>query len=823
MSLVFVPITTDNDGSRLKSRLAAIGAALIILALTGVLENFSRQVHQADVRAAVNVEAESLSRNLIDTVARETSAVNALAAFVAVDLDDSTHLDDEFALYAEALQEQGSTIRSIQLAPDSILRFVYPIEGNEAAVGLDLLADPDRRALLEPAIVSGETVIQGPVELVQGGLGLIARSPVYRPDGTFWGFTAVVLDWPGVVALTEFESESDMVLAGARLPGTDQMIAGDAAAFEGDPLLRQVQVGATATVWELGVRPLAGWPTATDTSWALWAGGFLAAGLAGWLAFNLVQRPILLAQERARALRELVLAEARYQVTFEHAGVGLLIVDSAGRVVSANPSLAAIAGFEDAEELVGWEALDLVGAEDRSRFEGRVDMLAKGERMIEEEIRISAEGLPRWCRVRFTMIADEATNEQLFIGIVEDVTDRRIAEHSLAQSEIRFRQLFELAPIAIQREDYTGAVERMEELRASGVTDLRSHLAEQPSGLTELLARVKIIDANPAADALQSHLGSQAGQKTLLDRYTKEAEDTFVDTLVAIWEGRVSAGVVVHTRGADGLSRHLDLRWQAPDLDGRPDYSGVILTIADVTELKEIGRKLQELLKSKDRFVASVAHELRTPLTAVVGFAQELNSEAVSYSPAEKKEFQELIAFHSADLSYIIEDLLVWARGDIDEVSVSAERFDLGGGVRSSLNLVPGSGLTVREPDGRVEAIGDPARLRQIVRNLATNAVRYGGSEVEVEVRRSAGSAIVEVSDNGPEIPPDRANVIFEPYERAETRPAKPGSIGLGLTVSRALARLQGGDVVFFRAGDRNVFRVTLPAADAENPAALVP
>ncbi len=816
---MFVPITTEDHGFRLKTRLAAIGAALIILALTGVLDGFSRQVHEADVRAAVSVEAESLARNLIDTVARETSAVDALVAFVAVSAPDGTHTEDEFPRFAEALQEQGSTIRSIQLAPDSILRFVHPLEGNEAAVGLDLMADPDRRALLEPVILSGETVIQGPVELVQGGLGLIVRSPVYNPDGTFWGFTAVVLDWPAVVALTEFEAASDMVLAGARLPGSDEMIAGDPEAFDGDPLLRNVQVGATDTTWELAVRPIGGWPTSARTTLPLWLGGLLAAGMTGWVTFNLLRRPELLARERGRALRDLALAEARHQVTFEHAGVGIVIIDSAGRVVTANPSLAEIAGLGDPQQLTGRAALELVHPDERADFEARVETLGQGERVVEEEIRINSKGVQRWCRVRFTMIADEASGEQLYIGIVEDITDRRIAEQALAQSEIRFRQLFELAPIAIQREDYSEAVQRMEELRAEGVTDLRSHLTADPRNLTDLLSKVRIIDANPAADALQSHLGTETGEMTLMDRYTEEAADTFVDTLTAIWERRSSAGMVVRTRAADGSPRHLDLRWQAPDFDGRPDYSGVILTIADVTELKEIGHKLQELIASKDRFVASVAHELRTPLTAVVGFAQELNSDSVNYSPEERREFQELIAFHSSDLSHIIEDLLVWARGDIDEVKVTAERFDLGRGVRHSLHLVPGKGLVVDEPDGRVDAIGDPARVRQIVRNLATNAVRYGGADVEVSVRRSDGYAIIEVSDDGLEIPADRASRIFEPYERADSRPTKPGSIGLGLTVSRALARLQGGDVVFFRAEERNVFRVTLPAADADHPA----
>jgi two-component system osmolarity sensor histidine kinase EnvZ len=197
----------------------------------------------------------------------------------------------------------------------------------------------------------------------------------------------------------------------------------------------------------------------------------------------------------------------------------------------------------------------------------------------------------------------------------------------------------------------------------------------------------------------------------------------------------------------------------------------------------------------------------------VVGFAQELKDELHLYGESEKEEFRELIAFHSAELSHVIEDLLVWARGDVGEVRVYPERIDLADAVRRSVKATPGLELEITEPEGKVEALADPARLRQIVRNLTTNAMRYGGSKVSVQVRRVDGEACLEVMDNGPRMDSADMNRIFEPYTRSDAVTAAPGSIGLGLTVSRSLARLQDGDVVCVREGDNNVFRVTLPLA----------
>jgi sensor domain CHASE-containing protein len=142
---------------------------VVIISVTTVTDTFARDAHLSDIRSEITAEADALAGNISDVIARETAAVETLAAFVEITRDNPTRMAADFPTFANALIDAGETIRSVQLAPDSIIRLVAPLEGNEAAVDLDLLADPDRRALLEPAIRDGTTVIQGPVELVQGG------------------------------------------------------------------------------------------------------------------------------------------------------------------------------------------------------------------------------------------------------------------------------------------------------------------------------------------------------------------------------------------------------------------------------------------------------------------------------------------------------------------------------------------------------------------------------------------------------------------------------------------------------------------------------
>lgn len=106
-------------------------------------------------------------------------------------------------------------------------------------------------------------------------------------------------------------------------------------------------------------------------------------------------------------------------------------------------------------------------------------------------------------------------------------------------------------------------------------------------------------------------------------------------------------------------------------------------------------------------------------------------------------------------------------------------------------------------------AVGDAARIRQILRNLLTNATKYGGPRVRVEVQNGAW-ATVRVIDNGAGIPPEHRAAAFRPYERGEA-PRSIGSLGLGLAISYQLARAMGGDLNYHYEDDESLFILTLP------------
>lgn len=239
-------------------------------------------------------------------------------------------------------------------------------------------------------------------------------------------------------------------------------------------------------------------------------------------------------------------------------------------------------------------------------------------------------------------------------------------------------------------------------------------------------------------------------------------------------------------------------------------------SLSEVTRLKE---RLEELVASKDQFIASVSHELRTPLTGIVGLAQELRLNRDLFGIEELDEFLGHIYEQSTEMGNIIEDLLIAARADIGTLVVKPTTLRVAEALAPVLvshTRKAGSKTLDTVPRGEsITVEADGLRLRQIVRNLLTNAVRYGGSKIWVEVASRGGMVEVSVVDDGEGVPAESIEEIFRPYGRAAGGQANPSSVGLGLSVSLQLARLMGGDLEYRRRGDQTLFVVSLPMARA--------
>jgi len=296
------------------------------------------------------------------------------------------------------------------------------------------------------------------------------------------------------------------------------------------------------------------------------------------------------------------------------------------------------------------------------------------------------------------------------------------------------------------------------------------------------------------------------------DELTPQVLGAFMDQFVTLWEGRSEYEADFVGVNFLGQPFECKLRWIVPKGTGGRDLARVAVSLLDLTQVRETQRRLERLVADKDRFIASVSHELRTPLAAVFGLSEELSTNWERFDDAEVHELVGLVAAQSAELSSIVEDLLVAA-------NLETGRVAIGSGV-VALNTVVAEALADchrSAPDmGHVEVSGpvvavnaDVVRVRQVIRNLITNAIRYGGDTISVRIG-GGDHPYVEIIDDGEGVPLEHRESIFVPYYQASGGEPVLGSLGLGLSISRELARRMGGDLSYSYRDHTSVFRLDL-------------
>jgi signal transduction histidine kinase len=377
-----------------------------------------------------------------------------------------------------------------------------------------------------------------------------------------------------------------------------------------------------------------------------------------------------------------------------------------------------------------------------------------------------------------------------------------------------FENLFRISPIPIMEQDYSALEGWMEGLRAEGVSNLREHIGGDVESIRALVPMIKIVAANPAAvNAVGLPLEELIGPIDPLI-VNEGSESGWLTQIEAVWNRDAEAHASFTGSTANGQTYDAESVLAAPLIDGEPDFSRAVFTVIDVTPHREEERRMQEMVRAKNRFLASVSHEIRTPLTAILGFGRVLEDDT-NLDDEDRRLMVSSIVQHSQEVADLVEDLLVAARADMGQIEVVDTPFDVVEQLTQTLHA-GGSFTTdvaLEAGPGPIRAMGDPARVRQIARNLLTNAERYGGPIVTVSVTTSADLVLIEVADDGQGLPRRQWERIFEPDHRVHASPGRPGSVGIGLAISRQLAELMGGSLDYRYDEGRSIFRFTLRAA----------
>jgi len=351
-----------------------------------------------------------------------------------------------------------------------------------------------------------------------------------------------------------------------------------------------------------------------------------------------------------------------------------------------------------------------------------------------------------------------------------------------------------------------------------GRTDIRQDPIPEPGDIGESNAFFKRMPVAFYRSGLNGALiAANPALATLLGYETVEDLKSHIATVESVYVNPERRRRWIDDIGATGVVYDFDIELRRPDgttiwardsAGAIRDETGEVMyyegSLVDVTD------KI-DAQKAKDEFIATVSHELRNPIAAILGLGQELANDYESFTDEDRREMAQLIARQADDASWLIEDLLVAYGGDLNGVSVHTQVFDVVKEIERVLE-VEDHLIDLKVFDGSSQVNADPRRTRQILKNLVSNALRYGGETMGVALAKVGDRIEVKVQDSGEAIPDVDVERIFKSFELG-SRGTHPNSVGLGLTVARRLARLMEGDLTYRFEEGWSTFVLSLPTA----------
>jgi signal transduction histidine kinase len=350
----------------------------------------------------------------------------------------------------------------------------------------------------------------------------------------------------------------------------------------------------------------------------------------------------------------------------------------------------------------------------------------------------------------------------------------------------------------------------------------------------EMVAREHIAGGTGGPVARAAVSREQRHRSELRDSISSDTRDTALLVAAGLIAGLTGA-LLLFSGLISSMRRPLEElvdaagRLAAGDRSARVEVGGLSETATLGAAFNEMAQELEieegrrdELDRLKDEFVLTASHELRSPLTSVQGFAELLMLDADSLTPRQR-ETVEIILDNCRHLVRLLNDLLDLARSDAGRLAVRLQPTEVAPLIEDVVRTMRAQTEAAHQSLGEDVRPGlplidvEPDRIRQILVNLLTNAHEYSpeGASIGIAARALGAEVEISVSDDGPGIPADQLERIFERFTRGDAGlTQRVGGTGLGLAISKSLVELHGGSIAAESTpGQGATFRVRLPIA----------
>ncbi|MCC4597364.1 CHASE domain-containing protein [Xanthomonas campestris pv. phormiicola] len=723
---------------------------------------------------------------------------------------------DEAAFLQQARSDGAPSLRISRLTPHDgerfVILYIQPLRLNNPAQGFDIASEPARRAAAIAAARSGKPTITAPIRLVQspgvGNSGFLLLLPVYReglplqtPEQrwqatTGWAYAPLNI---AEVLVSSPNHAHELLLTLADSENATQPFYRDADSAAQTPpaeLHAERSLPVYGRHWLLSAQATPGFVRSLNQTSPLLVGG-LIGGISVLLA------ALLYLYLTGRHRRDLILREqSQLAALVGGSSEAIVAEDPDGRITHWNPAAERIFGYAPAQA-IGQPLQDLLGTQVRDAA-GNGTQLRELRHRDGHRVSVLASASP---------ILDNDGDMLGHSHLLHDVSERVRAEARVLELNATLEQ--QVAQRTSELVTYS-ALQRAILANAGYAI-----VATDPDGTITLF--------NPAAETMLGYPAHEMIGRKATGLFLDPAQLASRAERMAAQSGMAVAPAFESVAALSTLGRSDTREWTYVGKDGRPfpvlltlstlrdDNDQVIgyLGIAvDLTEQKRHERELRLAIdaaetanQSKSDFLANMSHEIRTPMNAILGMLYLLQH---SELPQAAKDMIQKSDASARALLEIINDILDFSKIESGRIDLESEPFDLNQLLENIAALMT-SAISARPVEMIVEPLppgcrwlrGDALRLNQVLINLVGNAIKFTEQgEVALSVRKFPSAEpgkiklFFSVRDTGIGIAREKQSVIFSPFLQADTSTSRRyGGSGLGLTISRRLVELMGGQL----------------------------
>jgi len=534
-----------------------------------------------------------------------------------------------------------------------------------------------------------------------------------------------------------------------------------------------------------------------------------------------------ISERTEEALKE---SNAYLSAILENSSNIFIALDKDYKIQFANNLAIAMAKIIYGKEIeVGKSFMDIISADQLDLFYQDINLALNGKPVYVERCYIWEKGAPTWFSIQYSHSADYLGNTIGLFITVSDITKRKEDEALILKYQTELEQTVEKRTAELVNLNKGLLMEINERKRAEQELKKLSSVVEQAADHVLITDKYGIIEyVNPAFEAGTGYSKSEAiGLSPNFLKSESSDPEMSKELWATVLQGQTYRGVTINKK-KDG-TLYYESMTVTPLLDTNNNITHLVSVASDITERQQsendkIAREAADQAnKAKSMFLANMSHEIRTPMNAIIGFSDLLYS---SIKDGKQRSQIEAIRSSGKNLLIIINDILDLSKIEAGKLVIQNEPINIHNIIKeietifAHITNEKGIKFVIDKVDEiPTSLLLDETRIRQILFNLIGNAVKFTDTgEVRLSVMEKLKEndkidLIISVKDTGIGIPKDQQDRIFEAFNQQEgQRTVKYGGTGLGLTITRRLVEMMGGEIVLkSEPGKGSIFTITLP------------